>query len=142
MIKWILNRVTWGVWLTLGRGMGLYLYNILVVLEGSPNRMFLCFYKVYDMKLATLHVDDLIWSILLYMMMTLLMLCYMKLDIICWSFVGFTWLSKVMGFHLVIAIVILVMCFEYGSCICCKVMNGCTFFVIIMWCSSFLGYVF
>ena len=37
--------------------MGIYLYIALASLEGSPRRMFLC-YKVNNMHILTLHVND------------------------------------------------------------------------------------
>ena len=37
--------------------MGLYLYIVLVGLEGSPRRLFLCIYDTNEMYMITLQVD-------------------------------------------------------------------------------------
>ena len=47
--------MTQGVLLSVGRGMGLYLYIAEVVLERIPRKLFLC---SYDMHMLTLYVDD------------------------------------------------------------------------------------
>ena len=50
--------MTYGVHLSVGRGMGLYLCIALVFLKGILRRMFLYFYNSHDRLMLTLHVDD------------------------------------------------------------------------------------
>ena len=61
-------KVTWGVWISLNRGKGLYLCLALVYLDGSSIRLILCMYMIMNAKydsMMSLHVNDTIrWLIL------------------------------------------------------------------------------
>ena len=95
-MKYKLTEVTWEVWLSLGRCMGLYLWLALVDLDGSIGKLILCMNitMIYMMIICWCYnINDIIWwwwlsswscnwvVLLMYDVRCHWRLCYVKLDI-------------------------------------------------------------